>query len=190
MLRDDRITAGVVWRGIGPQAARPGSGAPYIVNDHGDRQVISFTTEAFYDKIQSDENNPKLRSIQLSVFVAELAESPSAARALLWASGRATIEALAGLHVSDILRSTARVSHGGPTSAGGVTMPMMVVVYDPSTEVNPVTNIAVYLEAHAVVQPDPLWVTSRKPLQAMKMALAGLATEYHRQAGWVLTPGA
>ena len=187
MQPGDRITEGIVWRGVGPRKPSPSVGSLYDAQDQGDRTVILFTREAFYDPLETDPNHPNQVTMEPSMLSAAIAGDPAAGLASLQAAGR-KVEALAGLSVSAILNGTARTSPGGPTKIAGTPAPMMVVVFDPVTLKHPVTGHDVRLDAHSVVRPDPRWQSSRGPLNAMRTALAVLATEFHRQSGWVLAP--
>lgn len=189
MQPGDRITEGIVWRGIGPRKPSPSVGSLYEVQDQGDRTVILFSREAFYDPIETDPDNPTQVTMEPSMLSAAVAGDPVAGLANLQATGR-KVEALAGLSVPAILKGTARTSPGGPTKSTGTPAPMMVVIFDPVTLKHPVTGHEVRLDAHAVVRPDPRWQSNKGPLNAMRVALAALATEFHRQSGWVLAPAA
>jgi len=188
MQAEDLITEGEVWRGIGPAIPPPGRSAPYELRDEDGRAIAHFSPGAFYDVMQTHPDTGQ-RTQEPSVLLAGLAGHPLKAQAELLAAGL-QCSALAGIAVQAILGATARVSPGAPTASGSGAIPMMIVVFDPCTVTNRVTQVEVRLDAHAVVRLQPRWHSTRGPFNAMQQALAALATEHHRRQGWALAPAA
>jgi len=187
MQAGDLITDGELWRGIGPMVPPSGQGAPYQMRAEDSRQVAVFSPEAFYDPQRKDESTGQ-RSLEPSVLVGLMAGPPEKAQQDLRTAGR-PCDAIAGIAVADVLRTTVRTSPGSPTANGPGGTLMMMVVFDPEHFTNR-DGHEVRLDAHAVIRPQPQWHSTSGPLRRMQQALAILATDYHRRLDWVLPPAA
>jgi hypothetical protein len=176
---DGLVTAGTLWRGIGPQKGAQG-GTPYRLGPGG---CVEFTDEAFYDRPKKHPADPNVISMEISCLLDSLAGSPlEGLRALAAAAEAKQIEALTGLTVRDVLAASHVPSNKGHPDPGKASSPearTMMIVHQPEAR----------LPAHAVITLRQRWAP-KKDWKLMRRALAELATDYHRQHGWVLAPAA
>ena len=173
----DKVTDGVLWRGIGPAQPPPGRGKPYEIQ----QGKVVFSDEAFWDRMDShpDPAQKSQRRQRPSFILASLCgEVPAVGLAQLKTEIPRT-EALTGIEVPEILKVAGMPNSDwfpNPSKSGTV-VPALEVVFEPEKG----------LPAHAVVTPRPEF-HPRKVFDRMRDLLAVLASKYHANNGWVSPP--
>lgn len=173
----ERLTQGVVWRGIGPAIPGEGQGRPFTV----DAEKVIFRGESFYDTPipHPDPSRSNEKQIRPSVLIAELCNNQPDERMMQMKIAKPSSVSLAGLEVREIINVTQVPSSTLKVNPKiiGTRVLALEVIFKPEAQ----------LPSHALISPSPEY-HPRKVHDHIREILATLATDYFRLHGWVSPP--